>query len=307
LLFESGESGLGPGSPLSILDAMKVAALQFDVQRAATDPTAPAHNLAAAESAVRAAAAAGARLVVLPEVWATSFPAGQPAGDAALLAAAEEATAMAASWSAELNLVIAGSYLAPAAGLGQGAGGRFYNRLLVHDGGELRLSYDKVHLFTPTAEHEVFAAGAELPPVVETSAGRLSGAICYDLRFPELFVPMRRAEVDLVVVPAQWAARRADHWRALVLGRAVEGQFTVVAANRTGSEPLGQRGQVIAFPGNSLVASAAGEALAEGRGEVGAILGLVDPELGHKQRIRVPVGKDRRGDLYDKWRAADRT
>ena len=286
---------------------MKVAALQFDVQRAATDPAAAARNLAAARSAVEGAAAAGARLVVLPEVWATSFPDGQSAGDAALLGAAEEAAAMAASWSAELGLVIAGSYLAAAAGLGRDAGGRFYNRLLVHDGGDLRLSYDKVHLFTPTAEHEVFAAGAELPAVVETSAGRLSGAICYDLRFPELFVPMRRAEVDLVVLPAQWAARRADHWRALVMGRAVEGQFTVVAANRTGSEPLGQRGQVIAFPGNSLVASAAGEALAEGRGEVGHILGQVDPEVARKQRVRVPVGKDRRADLYAKWRTEDQS
>lgn len=284
---------------------MKVAAIQFDVQRAATDPTAAAWNLAAARSAVEGAAAAGARLVVLPEVWATSFPGGQSAGDAALLGAAEEATAMAASWSAELGLVIAGSYLAAAAGLGQGAGGRFYNRLLVHDGGDLRLSYDKVHLFTPTAEHEVFAAGADLPPVVETSAGRLSGAICYDLRFPELFVPMRRAEVDLVVVPAQWAARRAEHWRALVMGRAVEGQFTVVAANRTGSESLGQRDQVIAFPGNSLVASAVGEALAEGQGEVGHILGVVDPEIARKQRVRVPVGKDRRKDLYAMWEAED--
>ena len=282
---------------------MKVAALQFDVQRAATDPAAAAQNLAAARTALEAAVTAGARLVVLPEVWATSFPDGQSAGDTALLGAAEEATAMASRWSAEFGIVIAGSYLAPADGLGKGAGGRFYNRLLVHDGGDLCLTYDKVHLFTPTAEHEVFAAGDQLPPVVETSAGLLSGAICYDLRFPELFVPMRQAEVDLVVVPAQWAARRADHWRALVMGRAVEGQFTVVAANRTGSEPLGQRGQVIAFPGNSLVASAAGEALAEGRGEQGPILGLVDPELCRKQRIRVPVGKDRRGDLYAKWRA----
>jgi omega-amidase len=286
-------------------DSMQVAALQFDVQRAATDTRAHLANLAAARAAVLAAAEGGARIAVLPELWSTSFPSADAGADQLLADAAEEAAVCAKSWAVEFGIVLAGSFLAPADGLGRAGAGRFFNRLLIHDGpagGEVVLAYDKVHLFSPTAEHEVFAAGNDLPGVVDCSAGRISGAICYDLRFPELFLPMRHAEADLVVVPAQWAGARATHWKALVLGRAVEGQFTVIASNRTGEEPLGQRGRTVAFPGNSLVVSATGEVLGEGEGECGAIFGLLDPDLAKKQRVRVPVGKDRREELYAKWK-----
>jgi predicted amidohydrolase len=283
---------------------MQVAALQFDIKRAASDASAIQVNLISARDCVRAAAKGGAKLVVLPEVWATSFPAADASCDQRLVDAAAEAIASVAAWSVEFGIVIAGSYLAPAPDLGKLGAGRFFNRLLVHDGadgGEVVLSYDKVHLFSPTAEHEVFAAGDLPPAIVDCSAGRLSGAICYDLRFPELFVPMRRADVDVIVVPAQWAVRRAAHWRALVLGRAVEAQATVIAANRTGEEPLGQRGHTAVFPGNSLIASAGGEAIGEGVGEVGPVFGLASTELSRKQRVRVPVAKDRRESLYQSW------
>jgi predicted amidohydrolase len=280
---------------------MQIAALQFDVQRATGSPSAVAANLSAARSAVEEAALGGARLVVLPEVWATSFPTADPACDSDLAGAAAEAMESAAKWSREFGLVIAGSFLSAAPALGEKGAGRFFNRLLVHDGaagGEVVLSYDKLHLFSPTAEHEVFAPGGQLPAIVDCSVGRISGAICYDLRFPEVFAPMRRAEVDLLVVPAQWASRRSSHWRALVLGRAVEGQFFVAASNRTGSDRLGSGDRIVEFSGNSILAAPSGEVLGEGRGEVGAVFGTFDSEVARVQRIRVPVDKDRRDEIF---------
>jgi predicted amidohydrolase len=268
---------------------MKVAALQWDVRREAVE-----ENLEAAQAALEEALAAEARLVVLPELWATSFPGPDAAGDAGLLRAAERAQEWAREASRQFEIAVAGSYLAPASG----AARRFRNRLVVFDAGEPILEYDKAHLFRPTAEHEVFEAGDALPAVVESSAGRLSGVVCYDLRFGEVFSHLIEGGVEVVVCPAQWASPRAVHWRALVVGRAVEIQATVVAANRLGVEPLGSRGRVVEFPGNSLVVDGHGHVSGEGAGAAGAVVGELDREEGRALRIRVPVRKDRRREVY---------
>lgn len=284
---------------------MKLAALQVEVRRGDLY-----HNLAAAEAAFAEAAAAGAQVALLPELWPTAFPDSASSsgsanpGDVALAAANAEAMAQAARWSAESGVLVAGSYLAPGPNLGGAGPGRFFNRLVVHEAGREVLVYDKVHLFTPTAEHEVFAAGDLEPPVVETSLGLISGAVCYDLRFGELFRGMAAAGVELVLVPAQWPVRRASHWRALVTGRAVEGQFAVLATNRRGTETVGRRGLELVFPGNSLVVDPAGRVLAEGSDTAATVLAEVDPEVSRRQRVRVPVAKDRREQLYRDWRAA---
>jgi len=270
-----------------MIGGMKCAALQWDVRRGAA-----AWNLAAARGALDEALGQGTRLVVLPELWATSFPDADAASDGELLAAAAAAAEWARAASGEAGIVVAGSYLAAA-----DAGGRFFNRLLVFDGGQEILAYDKLHLFRPAAEHEVFAEGAAMPAVVDSSVGRLSGIVCYDLRFGELFAHMLDGGVEVVVCPAQWPVPRAAHWRALVVGRAVETQALVVAANRLGDEAIGG-GRVLSFPGNSLLVNGSGEVLGEGAGEAGAVLGELDVAAARSLRIRIPVRKDRRPDVY---------
>lgn len=265
---------------------MKCAALQWDVRRGAAE-----WNLAAAQAGLAEARGAGARLVVLPELWATSFPDADGRRDGELLATASAAADWARAASEEAGIVVAGSYLVAA------DGARFRNRLLVFDGGRELLAYDKLHLFRPSAEHEAFEAGDVLPPVVESSLGRMSGAICYDLRFGELFTHMLSGGVEVVVCPAQWPVPRAAHWRALVMGRAVELQALVVAANRLGDEDLGG-GRVLSFGGNSLLADGYGEVLGEGSGEAGCVPGEWDEAAAKRLRIRVPVRKDRRCDVY---------
>ena len=163
------------------------------------------------------------------------------------------------------------------------------------------LTYDKVHLFTPTAEHEVFAAGDAPPPIVESSLGRLSGVICYDLRFGELFSRFVGAGVEWVVCPAQWPVARALHWEGLVRGRAVESQAVVVACNRTGVETIGRSAKQLEFGGNSLIVDGHGQVLGAGRGQAGAVIASIDRQAQQQLRVRVPVRKDRRPDLYQEW------
>jgi predicted amidohydrolase len=271
---------------------MRAAALQFDVRRGRA-----ADNLAAAEAGLREAARAGVALVCLPEMWATSFP-GPETDVAAELEAARGALGRLQALAAELGVAVCGSGFGAVAGAALPA-----NRLelCLASGPEPALIYDKVHLFTPTAEHESFSAGTSAPRTLTTPLGRLSGLICYDLRFPELTRVPFLGEAEVLCVPAQWPRPRAAHWRALLVGLAVANQCFVVAANRTGSERIGRRGLELEFPGNSLVADPHGRVLAEGAGENGLVSAELDLPLARELRAIVPVARDRRPELYAAW------
>jgi predicted amidohydrolase len=268
---------------------VKVGALQVDLGTAAVG-----ENLARIEAGLREAAGLGLALVALPEMWPTSFP---PSGgpERELLARSEEALARVAELSRELGLVVVGS------AWGGRERGPPANRLHVLDRGRRLPGYDKIHLFTPTAEREAFSAGEEPPPVVESSLGRLGGIVCYGLRFPEVARALFRGGAELVLVCAQWPRPRAGHWRALCVGRAVEAQAFVVAANRVGTAEIGRRRMRLEFAGGSLVVAPSGEVLAEGGPGPGTVLAEVDLALVREARREVPVARDERPDLYARW------
>ena len=271
---------------------MRVAALQFDVQRGEVD-----HNLVAVRAGLELARAAQVELVVLPEMWSTSFP--TPELDlAALVAGAERAEECVARWSQELGLAVAGSGFARAPE-------RPTNRLTLFDRGERVFDYDKVHLFSPTAETEVFSAGAEPPPTRATRFGRIGGFVCYDLRFPELTRRCFEDAAELLLIPAQWPDTRAAHFRALAVAAAVLGQCFVVASNRIGREVIGRRELELVFPGNSLIVDPHGNVLAEGRGQEGLTAAEIDLEQARRMRRTVPVARDRRPELYARWPRTD--
>ncbi len=267
---------------------MRAACLQFDV--VAGDVEA---NLAAVERGLSEARAHGAGLVVLPEMWPTSFlDAG--ADLVAALAQTEAALSRIARWSAEMSLAVAGSALGPTPGLPA-------NRWHLFQRGTLAAGYDKVHLFGPTAEDEGFSAGDAPPASADVGAARVGGVVCYDLRFPEVARSLFRAGTSVLAVSAQWPVARAAHWRALCIGRAVEAQAFVVACNRTGSAAIGRRRMVLDFPGNSLIVDPEGRVLAEGQGSAELVQADLDLELVRMLRTRVPVARDERRDLYRSW------
>ncbi len=272
---------------------MRVAALQFDVRRGES-----AANLRAVEAGLREAAAKGVELVVLPEMGPTSFP-DADADLAAELAASREALERLARLAGELELVVCGTCFGFEEDLAERE--RPPNRLHLLDGARTLARYDKVHLFTPTAEPEIFAPGRERPPTVASRLGRIAGLICYDLRFPELTRVPFHDRAEIVCVPAQWPVARAAHLRALCLGLAVSGQCFVIAANRTGRDVIGRRGLALDFPGNSLVVDPHGSVLAEGRGEPGLVSAEIDLAPIAELRRRVPVESDQRPDLYRGW------
>jgi omega-amidase len=115
--------------------------------------------------------------------------------------------------------------------------GRFFNRLVwARPDGKL-ITYDKKHLFRYAGEEKVYTAGRH-PVTLDLNGWRIRPFICYDLRFP-IWVRNLNQAYDLAVFVANWPARRAAHWRALLRARAIENQAFVAAVNRVGTDGNG--------------------------------------------------------------------
>lgn len=187
-----------------------------------------------------------ADLVILPEMFSTGF-----SMQAELLA--EPMDGRAVSWlrekAARTRTVITGSVMIHEKG-------RFFNRLIwaTPEGG--MTTYDKRHLFRYAGEEKVYTPGETLL-TVELKGWRIRPFICYDLRFPIWTRNLNHA-YDLAVFVANWPARRAPHWRALLKARAIENQAYVAAVNRVGRDGNGYD-----YSGHSAVISPAGRTLFE--------------------------------------------
>ena len=177
------------------------------------------------------------------------------------------------------------------------SGKRFYNTSLLFDRrGVLRATYRKIHLFEARLEdgrwireRDLYAAGRR--PCFVRAAGWPAGlAICYDLRFPELFRLYSRQGALLFFLPSNFTQRTGkDHWETLVRARAIENQCFVIAPNQCGANPATG---VVSY-GHSLVAGPWGEILAVAGDEEAVITAALDPELLRLSRTRVPAWRHR--------------
>jgi omega-amidase len=104
-----------------------------------------------------------------------------------------------------------------------------FNRL-----GELVCKYDKVHLFRPLKEDVFLSSGKSAPPIIRCEGFRVSPAICYDIRFPEMFRRVAIEGVDIFLIPCEWPFPRQHALRIMTESRAIENQAVVVLANRIG-------------------------------------------------------------------------
>ncbi|WP_375476972.1 nitrilase-related carbon-nitrogen hydrolase [uncultured Jatrophihabitans sp.] len=251
---------------------MKVAAIQHDIVWA--DATA---TRALVTPMIAQAAEAGARLIVLSEMFATGFTMrpdrlaedeGGPNEQFLLARAAEHEAVVIASIAQ------------------RGADGRFRNNAVVAwpDGTVER--YAKIHPFSYAGEHERYAAG-DKPLTVDVFGLRTSVFVCYDLRFADEFWPLA-PHTDLYVVPANWPTPREAHWSALLRARAIENQAYVVGVNRVG--PAGDTPHT----GASAILDPMGRALAEGGDQPSVLLAEVSADTVRDVRARFPFIADRR-------------
>ena len=242
-------------------------------------------NLRTVQELAAQAAAQGAELLVLPELWGSGYDL-----ERANELADELNTGLFAATAAlarHHKLAICGSLLE-----WDGATEKVYNTATLYDAnGALRGSYRKLHLIGLLDEDRYLAAG-DAAPVIETPWGAGALAICYDLRFPELF---RRYALDgatLMLMPAEWPSPRIEHWRTLLRARAIENQCFIVACNRVGQDRSNS------FGGYSAIIGPRGELLAEAGDTPELRLATLNFDLISEVRNFQPVFADRRPEVY---------
>lgn len=175
--------------------------------------------------------------------------------------------------------------------------GKLANRAFVIDSsGEIRARYDKLHLFDvdlPTGESwresNSYSPG-ERAVIVDTPLGKLGLAICYDLRFPDLFRALSNAGANILAVPAAFTRPTgAAHWHVLLRARAIEAASFVIAAAQTGEHADGR-----ATFGHSLAIDPWGEILLDMGEPAGLGCAEIDQSRVEAARSRVPVLQHRR-------------
>lgn len=255
---------------------MRVALIQMDL---AWEDAAANHTRA--ERRLREAAALGARLAILPEMFCSGFT----------MATERCAEAEGGPTEAFLREAAEGLGMHVLAGVPEVPGPRNAAVLASPDGTVRR--YHKVHLFSFGEEHEHYIPG-DVIPTWDVEGLRVTPLVCYDLRFPEPF-RAAAADTDAFVVIASWPERRAAHWRTLLRARAIENQAYVLGVNRVGE------GGGLAYRGDSAAIEPWGEALVEAATREAVLVAEIDPAVVRAARETFPALRDRRDGA---WRRA---
>lgn len=253
-----------------------------------------AANLAAARQQLQAAARHGARLAVLPENFA--FMSASESARARIAEADGNGPIQdfLAGAAREFGLWIVGGTIP----IRSAEVERPYASCCVWDGQGRRVGrYDKMHLFDVRVpdSSEAYRESARTMPgntplTLATPFGALGIAVCYDLRFPELFRAMLELEVSVIALPAAFTQRTGQaHWHTLLKARAIENLAYVVAAAQGGEHPGGRRTY-----GHSLIAGPWGEVLAEAGTGPGVVTATLDADYLRRLRAQFPVLSHRR-------------
>lgn len=261
------------------MPALRTALLQSSGQLGSV-----AENLAALDEAAGRAAAAGAGLLIAPELYLTGYAIGDDIARLAEPVDGESAKAVAG--------IAARHEVGVAYGYPERDGDVVYNSVqLVGPDGARLANYRKTHLFGGF-ERDAFTPGEQTVVQAELGGVRVGLMICYDVEFPENVRAHALAGTDLLVVPTAQMHPFQFVAESVVPVRAFENQMYVAYVNRVG--PEGE----FEFVGLSTLAGPDGVARARaGRGEE-LVFGDVDPEFLSASRATNPYLRDRRPGLY---------
>jgi predicted amidohydrolase len=250
-----------------------------------------AANVARATALVREAAARGARLVVLPEVFAWRGAATDDPTAAETVPG--PTTAAMAALAKELTIFLCMGSILEAVPRDDR---RFNTSCLVDPAGKIVGTYRKIHLFdvalpgrVDVRESATRIAGDETV-VASTPLAAIGCSICYDLRFPELYRRLAADGAEVLVVPSAFTLPTgAAHWEVLCRARAIENQCWLLAANQTGASPHGHRDY-----GNSMIVDPWGAVVARLGEEEGIAIAELDPAQLARVRAELPALTHRR-------------
>jgi predicted amidohydrolase len=254
------------------------------IQMLASDDKAA--NLDEAVRWIRKAAAGGARVIALPEVFIWRGEKNKERGSAEPIPGPTMQTM--ANLARELQIyLLAGSILEEIPD-----SRKAYNTsLLFGTQGQLLASYRKIHLFDVDLANSVSAresetrAFGEALVVATTELCPMGLTICYDLRFPELYRALVRQGAQMIFVPSAFTSYTGEaHWETLLRARAIENQIYVIAPDQ-----FGKNAKSFATHGHSMIVDPWGKVLAELADGPGMIIAEVDIDYLMKVRAELPV------------------
>ena len=265
--------------PASTAQAFKVAAVQM-----ASGPNV-AGNLSEARRLIEKAAEQGARLVVLPEYFpimglteTDKVAVRELPGNGVIQTFLSETARKNKVWLVGGSIPLIAS-----------SPNKVLNTsLLFNDRGEQVARYDKIHLFNLVLGNEQYHEARTIESgnqvvVADTPFGRIGLAICYDLRFPELFRAMK--DVDIIVLPAAFTETTGKmHWEVLVRARAIENLAYVVAAAQGGYHVSGRETH-----GHSMIVDPWGRVLDQLARGSGVVVAEVNPSYQASLRTSLPA------------------
>lgn len=256
----------------------KIALAQIELELGSLD-----RNFNTAKEAVVEAAQEEVDIVLLPELWASGYD---------LENAQEYASPLSGGWFAKMRELAISQGVALGGSMIEEQGENLYNTFLLVDKNGTDLGYyRKTHLFDLIEEKKYFQAGNELA-VIDSPWGKIGLALCYDLRFPELFRAYALKGAETILLVAEWPRRRIAHWDILLQARAIENQCFIAAVNKVGTS----KGELLG--GNSAVINPMGKILVQGGKSPGVFVTEIDPEETAKARNWMPVFTDRNPNVY---------
>lgn len=231
----------------------------------------------------REAAKRGSSLVLFPELWHSGYDLEHRERYAARMG--EGILAHIRDPACEQKIAIGGSVL-------ETRDGRIYNSFpLFNAEGRCLAVYSKMHLFSMMNEGKWLTPGESF--VTADAPWGLTGlSICYDIRFPEVFRHYAFSGTRIVLIVAEWPVRRIEHWKTLLLARAIENQMFIAGCNCLGEFREGT------FGGCSAIVDPWGRYVAEAGEEESLLTAEIDLDLVEKTRRQFPFFKDSRRDMY---------
>jgi len=247
-------------------------------------------NLEAASGLLDEAAREGAVLAMLPETFPVmgrretdKLGVAEPEGDGPVQAFLSRRARETGMWLVGGTIPLAGAER-----------DRVHPASLVFDAdGRQVARYDKIHLFDVTVpgngesyrESDTWIPGDGTLVTVDTPAGRLGLAVCYDLRFPELFRELAGRGADLIALPSAFTAATGYwHWEPLIRARAIENQCYMIAPAQGGTHESGR-----VTHGDSMVVDPWGRVLDRRPAEPGVVVAEVDLDYAAEIRRRFPA------------------
>ena len=171
----------------------------------------------------------------------------------------------------------------------------YYNcSVTINSKGTIVSNYKKMHPFSFSGENGHYSSGEELS-YFELQGVKFGCTICYDLRFPEIYSALSNKS-KVVINIASWPKKRIDHWRKLIMARAIENQIYLIGVNRTGTD-----GNLIEYEESSMIVDPSGVPLAAVYKETPLSIYDINFNIGEAYRSAFPTFQDRRPDLYRKF------